>query len=161
MRCQYRWLSQEFLWLGLTHSGAFLTGYSMDQENKKNGRPLTKLTDKQKEEVETLAAVLSQEQIADYFGMSRTTFYEVMKRDPEVSEQYKKGKARAIGAVAQSLVSKARSGELGAQIFYLKTQGHWKETQSIEHSSPDGSMTPTKIERVFVDQPTDTNTKVD
>jgi hypothetical protein len=34
--------------------------------------------------------------------------------------------------VAQNLIQKARSGDLGAQIFYLKTQAGWKETQRVE-----------------------------
>ena len=66
-------------------------------EHKKDGRPLTVLSEDQVREVQTLAAVLSIEQMADYFGICRTTFYEVMKRQPEVSEHYQKGKAKAIG----------------------------------------------------------------
>lgn len=132
----------------------------MDDVNL-GGRPQVELTPQQKEEVKTLAAVLNTEQIADYFGISRTTFYEIMKRDEEVSEQYKKGKAQAIGTIAQSLISKARDGNLGAQIFFLKTQAGWKETQSHEHSSPDGSMGPTKIERIFIDETEDTDPKMD
>lgn len=125
------------------------------------GRPLVELTAEQKDEVKTLASVLNSEQMADYFGISRTTFYEIMKRDEEVSEQYKKGKAEAIESVAQNLILKARDGNLGAQIFFLKTQAGWKETQSHEHSSPDGSMGPTKIERIFIDETEDTDPKMD
>ena len=123
-------------------------------EKNKGGRPLIVLTDEQRSELETLAAVLNVEQIADYFGISRRVFYDIMERDEEVSAQYKKGKAKAVGFVAQNLIQKARSGDLGAQIFYLKTQAGWKDTTAVEHTSPDGSMTPTKIERIIVD-PTD------
>ena len=121
------------------------------------GRPEIELTEKQIDEVETLAAVLSTGDIADYFGIGRTTFYALMERNPDISERYKKGRAKAKGAIAGSLIQKARSGELGAQIFYLKTQCGWKETQSLEHSSPDGSMTPTKIERIIIDKSTDSD----
>jgi predicted DNA-binding transcriptional regulator AlpA len=108
--------------------------------NKKNkgGRPSIKLTKEQKSELETLAAVLNVEQIADYFGISRRVFYDIMERDEEVSAQYKKGKAKAVGFVAQNLIQKARGGDLGAQIFYLKTQAGWKETQKFEGSGNDG-----------------------
>jgi hypothetical protein len=34
--------------------------------------------------------------MADYFGIGKTTFYELMKQQPGVSERYKKGKAKAI-----------------------------------------------------------------
>lgn len=107
-------------------------------EKNKGGRPKIVLTNDQKIEVETLAAVLSTEQIADYFGIGRTTFFEILDRDKEVSELYKKGKAKAVGFVAQNLIQKARSGDLGAQIFYLKTQAGWKETQRIEGAGDTG-----------------------
>jgi hypothetical protein len=38
------------------------------------GRPPITLTDDQVVEVETLAALLTQDQIADYLGICRTTF---------------------------------------------------------------------------------------
>ena len=107
-------------------------------EKNKGGRPLIVLTDEQRSELETLAAVLNVEQIADYFGISRRVFYDIMERDEEVSAQYKKGKAKAVGFVAQNLIQKARSGDLGAQIFYLKTQAGWKETQRLEGAGNDG-----------------------
>ena len=104
-------------------------------------RPRKELDEEQIAQVEALAAVLSIEQIADYFGMSKVTFYEIMERQPEVSERYKKGKAKAIGAVSQGLLKQAREGNLTATIFYLKTQAGWRETQKLEHST-DGSTAP-------------------
>ncbi len=96
------------------------------------GRPPLTLTETQRAEVETLAAVLSASQIADYFGIGRTTFFAMIQRDAEIAERYKKGKARAIGAIAQSLVIKARSGDTASMIFYLKTQAGWRETVQVE-----------------------------
>lgn len=46
------------------------------KEKNKGGRPLIVLTDEQRSELETLAAVLNVEQIADYFGISRRVFYD-------------------------------------------------------------------------------------
>lgn len=106
------------------------------------------LNDEELAQVEALASVLSTEQIADYFGIGRTTFYQVMERQPDVSERYKRGRARAIGSVAKGLLQKAQSGDNAAMMFYLKTQAGWRETQSIDHTSSDGSMSPTKIELV-------------
>lgn len=125
----------------------------MDNEVKKNkgGRPPKVLDTEQAAQVESLASVLSIEQIADYFGIDKTTFYEIMERQPEVSQRYKKGKSRAIGSVANSLLTQAREGNITAAIFYLKTQARWKETQGIEHSNPDGSLRPTVIELVVPD----------
>jgi len=91
------------------------------------GRPPVVFTDEQITQVEALSAVMSKGQIADYFGISPTTFREVEGRQPEVSDRYKKGKAKAIGAIGQSLITQATNGNLGAAIFYLKTQAGWRE----------------------------------
>lgn len=102
------------------------------------GRPRIVLTETQCQEVETLAALLSQDQIADYLGIARNTFRAICERDPAVLERYKKGKAKAIAHVANGLLQKARSGDTTSAIFYLKTQAGWRETASIEHSGPNG-----------------------
>lgn len=109
-------------------------------EKNKGGRPMVVLTDKQKAEVQTLAAVLTQEQIADYLGISRSTFYQILERDEEVSAQYKKGKAKAVGSVAQSLVQKALAGDTASAIFFLKTQAGWKEVQKVEGAGSGGEI---------------------
>ena len=96
------------------------------------GRPRAELTAEQLAEVETLAAVLNVAQMADYFGIGRTTFFSILNRDADVSERYKRGRARAVGAIAQSLVTKARAGDTTAMIFFLKTQGGWRETIEVE-----------------------------
>ena len=98
------------------------------------GRHPIGLTEAQTSEVETLAAVLTAEQIADYFGIGRTTFFAMLNRDPGIAERYKRGKARAIGAIAQSLIAKARAGDTTSMIFYLKTQAGWRETTAMEHA---------------------------
>ena len=105
------------------------------------GRPARRLTPAQVAEVETLAAVLSAEQMADYFGIGRTTFFALMQREAGIAERYKKGRARAIGAVAQSLIAKARGGDTASMIFYLKTQGGWRETALVEHAGAIGGST--------------------
>ena len=102
------------------------------------GRPARRLTPAQVAEVETLAAVLSAEQMADYFGIGRTTFFALMQREAGIAERYKKGRARAIGAIAQSLIAKARGGDTTSMIFYLKTQGGWRETALVEHAGAIG-----------------------
>ena len=92
------------------------------------------LNDEELAQVEALAAYLTSEQIADYLGVARQTFYDIMKRQPDVSVRYKSGRAKSIGDVAKSLIQKALDGDTGAQAFYLKTQAGWREKQQIEHS---------------------------
>ena len=97
------------------------------------GRPPVVLTDEQIAKVETLASVLRVEQIADYFGISHKTFYDIMQRDPRVFTNYKRGKAQAVEGVASNLVAKCNAGDVPSMIFYLKTQGRWKEN----HDQPE------------------------
>ena len=98
------------------------------------GRRALKLDAEQKIQVEALASVLTRDQIADYFGIGRTTFHRMMERDTQIEERYKRGKAKAVGAIAQNLVQQARDGNMTAMIFFLKTQAGWKETQGIDLS---------------------------
>lgn len=121
--------------------------------NGKAGRPAKTLTDKQRGEVETLAAFLSIEQLADYFGIGRTTFFALMERDPEISELYKRGKSKAIAHIAQGLIQKARAGDTTSAIFFLKTQARWRETERHEITGADGGpLELSRIERVIVDK---------
>ena len=104
----------------------------VSETKNKGGRPAKVLTDEQVVQVEALAAFLTLEQVADYFGIGRTTFHSIMERQPEVSERYKKGRMKAVVSVGKSLIDQAREGNTTAIIFYLKTQGGWKETQSVD-----------------------------
>jgi DNA-binding CsgD family transcriptional regulator len=111
-------------------------------------RPRITLTDDEVREVETLAALLNQDQIADYFGIARNTFRAICERDEEVLARYKKGKAKAIAHVANGLLQRARAGDTTSSIFYLKTQAGWRETANLEHQA---SPEVTKIVRSIVD----------
>lgn len=122
------------------------------------GRKPTELDETQMAQVEALAAYLTQEQIADYFGVGRTTFIAMIDRNPEISEHYKRGKAKAIGAVAQGLLQKARAGDTTSAIFYLKTQAGWRETQAVIHGNDPENPLPAPftgfvIERAQPDTP--------
>jgi len=113
------------------------------------GRPQVALTPEQVVEVETLAALLSQEQIADYFGIARSTFRAICERDEEVLVRYKRGKAKAIAHVANGLLQKARAGCKTSSIFYLKTQAGWRETAEIVETVASGDDSgPSAVEKL-------------
>jgi IS30 family transposase len=107
-------------------------------EKNKGGRPAIVLTSDQKAQIEALAAFLTSEQIADYLGISRTVFYDIMKRDEEVSERYKRGRAYEVVDYARNLRAQSDSGNTAATIFYLKTQAGWKEEDTSKNdAAPD------------------------
>lgn len=92
------------------------------------GRPPVVFTEEQTAQVFALASCLTKAQMADYFGICENTLREVERRQPEVSEAYKKGRANAIFEVADNLIMKAKEGDTTSQIFFLKTQAGWRET---------------------------------
>jgi len=54
--------------------------------------------------------------------------------------------AKANATIGGSLFNKAKGGDTTAMIFWMKTRAKWKETQEIEHTSPDGSMSPKALD---------------
>jgi|TARA_R110000822_G_scaffold99970_1_gene225292 hypothetical protein len=94
------------------------------------GRPEVVFKPAQIAQVEALAAVLTKGQIADYFSISETTLRAIENRQSEVSDAYKKGRAKAFAGMGKNLIQMAKTGNVAANIFYLKTQAGWKEQES-------------------------------
>ena len=111
------------------------------------GRPPRVFSEEEVAQVEALAAVTSKKQMADYFGISETTLREVEGRQPEVSIAYQKGRAKAIAKMGSSLIQNGLKGNVTAQIFYMKTQAGWRETEqeqgnqniTLQIVKPDGA----------------------
>src|ERR1051326_1430829 len=108
------------------------------------GRPMIVLTPEQIVEVRALSQYLSQQQMADYLEISRDTFSEILKRQPEVFRQYNKGRADAILDITKGTLQKAREGDFNSIRLYLTTQAGWNEKQYVNLMSEDGSMSPHK-----------------
>jgi hypothetical protein len=117
----------------------------MTEQQNKGGRPKVVFDEQQTAQVEALGSILSQNQIADYFGIAENTLHAVFERQPEVFAAYKKGKARAIASVGGGLLRKAQKGDLGAMCFYLKTQAGWRERTRLDVHDEDGMLKPTTI----------------
>jgi hypothetical protein len=112
-------------------------------------RPRKTFTDEQVAQVEKLAAVLNQEQIADFLGISERTLRDRIRTDPRISAAYKKGRAAAMANVAATLVKQAQSGNVTAAIFYLKTQAGWSERLSIDLRAVNlADLTDEQLERI-------------
>lgn len=85
--------------------------------------------------VEELASQgLSEQQIADSLGVSRSTI-DRRKRDTDAfAAALKRGKLRGVEAVTNALFTAATVGEkpnVSAMIFYLKNRAGWRDKQDI------------------------------
>ncbi len=117
-------------------------------------RKKIKLDEAQIAQVEALAAYLPINRIAGYFGFSETTFHEIKKRQPEVSEAYNRGVAKACSFVGSMLMGFIREKEntpskLQAITFYLKTRAGWGSENKNDNESVcltfSGEQTPAEI----------------
>ncbi|HHF7111073.1 TPA: LuxR C-terminal-related transcriptional regulator [Haemophilus influenzae] len=106
--------------------------------------------------VESLAAQgLTNQQIADSLGISERTLQNRKKDNAEFAEAIKKGKAKGIAVVTNALMKKIKAGNVAAMIFFLKTQGGWKENNQLEIEMKKEKKLPTLAE-LFGDE-TDTD----
>lgn len=72
---------------------------------------------------------LSNKQISKNLGINEDTFYEYKKKYPEFTEALKKGKEIVDFEVENALYKSAMSGNVTAQIFWLKNRkpSEWRE----------------------------------
>ena len=65
-------------------------------------------------------------------------------------EDWEKGKAQVHAQIAQKLYEKAMAGDTASLIFWAKTQMRWRETNHLDVTSSDRSMTPQMNEIVKI-----------
>lgn len=68
---------------------------------------------------------LTAEQIADVLGVARSTFFNIMNRQPEVQDAFHRGQTNLAMLAKKRLAEKISDGDLTAIIFYLKTKQGW------------------------------------
>ena len=98
-----------------------------------NGRPEYEKTDENIKTVEALAiAGVPQKIISQILKISEPTLRKHFRNELDTS------KARANAVISQALFRNAKSGNVAAQIFWLKTQAGWRETNHYELTGKDG-----------------------
>lgn len=105
----------------------------MPESGKKRGRPPATFTDEQSKLVETLASFgVHRSIIAETVSVTEDTLYKHFK------EVLTTAKVKAVARMAGALYRSGINGNVTAQIFYLKTQGGWKEPreETIEQAPP-------------------------
>jgi hypothetical protein len=84
-------------------------------------------------EVESYGSLgMTSEQIALCLGISVASLCNKQNEYVEFFEAIKRGKAKGIALVTSELIKNVKAKNVTAQIFYLKCQAKWKETQVLE-----------------------------
>lgn len=95
------------------------------------------VTDATRERARYLAGVgLPQNDIAKIVGCDPKTLRKRFRDDLD------RGVAEAKATIAGYLVAAAKGGNVTAQIFYLKTQGHWREGTAPNNPNPSTEAEP-------------------
>lgn len=79
---------------------------------------------------------LTDEQISNNIGISRSTLAEWKKKYEDISDTLKKGKEVVDYQVENALLDNALNGDTTAQIFWLKNRrpDKWRDKRDVEHS---------------------------
>ena len=89
--------------------------------------------------VEKLASQgLNKAQVAAMCGLGESQWYVREQESPEITDAYKRGKAKGVLTISNALFEQAKSGNTTAQIFYLKCNGGWRENTRVEITGADG-----------------------
>ena len=72
---------------------------------------------------------LTGEQIGRLLGATIGQINYKRKMDPQFEEAIQRGRSRGVEKVASELMKNALNGNVAAQIFFLKTQGGWREKE--------------------------------
>ena len=111
----------------------------MVSAKKRAGRKPIQVTHALCKKAERLAAKgKTEHQIAMCLGFTQATLIKKKNTFIELFEAIKKGQAKAITEVENSLFLNATENEnVTAQIFFLKNRNpdHWKDKHEVEHSS--------------------------
>ena len=111
----------------------------------KRTKPPHEPTDAQRQLVQLHATIGTQQSvIADILGIDDKTLRKHYR------EELDQAMAKANATIGGALFNKAKNGDTAAQIFWMKTRARWRETNQVDHTSSDNSMTPQVIERVIV-----------
>jgi hypothetical protein len=99
-------------------------------------KPRIKITADQIEEL--ARAGLSVAQIAGSLRVSETTLRNRLRDKKAFQLALEKGRADSVEKVSNKLFESAMSGNVTAQIFFLKCRAGWKETDKHELTGADG-----------------------
>ena len=91
---------------------------------------------------------LSQQQICHALGISETWWYDAKQKSAEISESFKRGKAKGLAEVSNAIYEQALNGSTGAACFFLKNRDpdRWSDVKSVNALQINlGKMTDTQL----------------
>lgn len=114
------------------------------------GRPSTYNDSMGREVITLMAEGLSLTAAMAELGYHRQTAYDWQDKYPEFSDAVKIGQAKRQLFLERRLLKANSSPVVTSSIFALKNTGtgDWRDKQEVDHTSSDGSMTPTRVELV-------------
>jgi hypothetical protein len=124
-------------------------------KGKEKGKPGRKaiIFDQEKiDQIELLASQgLGPYQISKALGISWDTLDRNKKKNTEIAEAIKKGKAKGLAKVTNSLFNSANDGNVTAQIFYLKNRDpdNWADRQDVNYKIDIKKMLTNAHERII------------
>ena len=108
-----------------------------------------KITTQLLEQIEFQASRgLSQQQICHALGISETWWYDAKQKSAEISESFKRGKAKGLAEVSNAIYEQALNGSTGAACFFLKNRDpdRWSDVKSVNAVQINvGKMTDTQL----------------
>ena len=114
---------------------------------KKSGPKPMQFTEEQRAQVRRFAlSGMTHEQIAKHYGLDDKTIAKYFKAELEAGHDI------ADSAVAGALFKNAMSGNVAAQIFWMKTRRRWRETGELQLLGKDGKELETIINITLSDE---------
>lgn len=117
----------------------------MIEEKKRGPKPGWEITPEVIKEIKGMAGLMTQEQMWNYFGVGKDTWYDRKSKYPEMDEAIKMGSSKKILYVASKLMNEIENGNVAAMIFFLKTQGRWAEHSKVQVTETPKKELPTTL----------------
>lgn len=128
-----------------TQSPKSKTAAKTTAAKRPRGRPTVMTPDKEKEILAILTMGGSRNVAADYVGIAQGTLHDCIKRNADFSERVKNAEAK--GQIRHlKKVSESDQWQASAWMLERKWPNEFGRRERLEHTSPDGSMSPKEID---------------
>ena len=76
---------------------------------------------------------LSQQQFCHALGFIETWWYDAKQKNSEISDSFKRGQAKGLAEVSNTIYEQALNGSTGAACFFLKNRDpdRWSDVKSV------------------------------